>query len=277
MAIFLERPLLLVGCGKMGTALLGGWLDSGILKAGVSIIEPSFRKGENPFEEWDQVSAFDLPAKLSNTFRPEVVVFAVKPQILPEILSDYARFATNDTVFLSIAAGTPIALLESQLGARAAVVRAMPNTPAALRLGISVACPNSHVVTAQITICRALLEAVGEVHVVDNEGLLDAITAVSGSGPAYIFLMIECLAQAGKEIGLPHELAERLALVTVAGSGQLALNGGASPSKLRSDVTSPGGTTEAALAVLMADDSLKALIVRAVKAAANRSRDLATR
>ena len=259
----------------MGAVLLDGWLESGILGAGVSIIEPMLSKSQNPFGEWTQVNGFNLPTDLPDSFRPEVVVFAVKPQILPEILPYYSRFVTKDTLFLSIAAGTPIGVLERGLGAKAAVVRAMPNMPAALRLGISVACSNANVANYHVTICRTLLETVGELHMVDNEDLLDAVTAISGSGPAYIFHMIECLVQAGQEIGLPTELAERLAIVTVSGSGQLALKGDDSPAKLRNDVTSPGGTTEAAIAVLMENDSLKKLVIRAVKAAANRGRELA--
>ena len=275
MTKILERPLLLVGCGKMGAVLLDGWLESGILGAGVSIIEPMLSKSQNPFGEWTQVNGFNLPTDLPDSFRPEVIVFAVKPQILPEILPYYSRFVTKDTLFLSIAAGTPLGVLERGLGAKPAVVRAMPNMPAALRLGISVACSNANVANDHVAICRTLLETVGELHLVDNEDLLDAVTAISGSGPAYIFHMIECLVQAGKEIGLPTELAERLAIVTVSGSGQLALKSDDSPAKLRNDVTSPGGTTEAAIAVLMENDSLKKLVIRAVKAAANRGRKLA--
>jgi len=178
-------------------------------------------------------------------------------------------------VFLSIAAGRPIAYFEDRLGEDAAVVRTMPNTPAAIGRGITVACANRHVNGADRAICGDLLAAVGEVAWVDDEGLLDAVTATSGSGPAYVFLLIECLAAAGGAAGLPSDLAMRLARATVAGAGELAYQSEEAPSELRRNVTSPGGTTAAALSVLMADDGLGRLLTRAVAEATRRSRELA--
>ena len=168
-----------------------------------------------------------------------------------------------------------LASIAAHIGTDAALVRAMPNTPAAVRRGITVACPNAAVTADQRAACHDLLEAVGEVAWVDDEALLDAVTATSGSGPAYVFLLIECLAEAGKEAGLPGELAARLARATVIGSGELARHDEAPAATLRENVTSPGGTTEAALQVLMDDDGLARLMIRAVAAAAARSRELA--
>ncbi len=268
----LTRPLLLAGCGKMGGAMLSGWLDSGICQAGVVVIEPAGAADFAGRPGVDVVANADaLPAGLD----PEVVVFAVKPQQMDEAVAPLARFAGPSTVFLSIAAGTTIAYFAGHLGEGAAIVRAMPNTPAAIGQAISVACPNAAVSPAQRELCRVLLESIGEALLVDDEALIDPVTATSGSGPAYVFLLIECLAEAGVEAGLPRELADRLALVTVAGAGQLARTGSDSPAQLRQNVTSPGGTTEAALEVLMARDGLQPLMTRAVAAATRRSRELA--
>jgi len=256
--------------------MLDGWLDDGIVVGGVAVVDPRFASEHMPHAGHSGVEAYTSTAELPDQFEPEVVVFAIKPQQMAETVPLFARFAHMETVFLSIAAGTPIGLFEQKLGADAAIVRAMPNMPAAIRLGISIACANAEVTSGQLDTCTALLKAVGEVHVIHDEGLLDTVTAVSGSGPAYLFLLIECLAEVAEMMGLPGELAARLALVTVAGSGQLAITSDLPPAQLRHDVTSPAGTTEAALKVLMADDGLQALLRRAVKAATERSRELAS-
>ena len=268
----LTRPLLLIGCGKMGGAMLSGWLESGITGGGVVVLDPM---GAAAFAGRDGVATHTDMAALPADFEPEVVVFAVKPQQMAEAAPFAARYAGPDTVFMSIAAGTTIGFFEGHLGESAAIVRAMPNTPAAIGQGITVACPNGNVSDAQMAICTALLGAIGEVLSVDDEALIDPVTAVSGSGPAYVFLLIECLAEAGVEAGLPRDLADRLALVTVAGAGQLALQGEDAPARLRKNVTSPGGTTQAALEVLMAEDGLQQLMTRAVAAATQRGRELA--
>lgn len=268
----LTRPLLLIGCGKMGGAMLSGWLETGIAGGGVIVLDPM---GATAFEGREGVALYkdldNLPAGLD----PEVVIFAVKPQQMAEAAPFAARYAGAGTVFMSIAAGTPIRFFEDVLGKDAAIVRAMPNTPAAIGQGITVTCPNANVSDVQLAICAALLGAIGEVLGVTDEALIDPVTAVSGSGPAYVFLLIECLAVAGVDAGLPRDLADRLALVTVAGAGQLALRGGDDPAQLRKNVTSPGGTTQAALEVLMADDGLQQLMTRAVAAATKRGRELA--
>jgi len=268
----LQRPLLLIGCGKMGGAMLAGWLDSGIAAAGVAVVEPS---GASEFAGRAGVAIYPSAEALPADLDPEVVVFAVKPQMMDKAAPFAARYTGPGTVFLSIAAGKTIGYFQKHLGAAAAIVRAMPNTPAAIGQGIAVACANDRVSPAQMALCTDLLGAIGEALTVDDEALIDPVTAVSGSGPAYVFLLIECLAEAGVEAGLPRELADRLALVTVAGAGQLALRGEDPPAQLRRNVTSPAGTTQAALDVLMAPDGLQPLMTRAVAAAARRGRELA--
>ena len=195
--------------------------------------------------------------------------------MMDEVLPAYRRFAGGGTLFLSIAAGKTLGFFARHLGAAAAVVRAMPNTPAAIGRGIAVACASRSVARRSARLAERLLGAVGEVGWVEDEALIDAVTAVSGSGPAYVFLLIECLAKAGVAAGLPEALALRLARATVAGSGELARLSPESAARLRESVTSPGGTTRAALDVLMAPDGLEPLLTRAVLAAARRSRELA--
>jgi pyrroline-5-carboxylate reductase len=266
-----DRPLVLIGAGKMGGALLAGWLGGGLAPGAVRVVDPS--------PPADTKALLDKAGIASTAAPPagvtaRLLLLAVKPQVIAGVLPDVRRLIGADTVIVSIAAGTTIATLESGLGA-GAIVRTMPNTPAAVRRGITVACANAHVSAAQRTLCQGLLEAVGEVAWVDDEALLDPVTAVSGSGPAYVFLLIECLAEAGVAAGLPADLAQRLARATVIGSGELARLSAESAAQLRKNVTSPGGTTAAALEVLMADDGVAALMRRAVAAATRRSRELA--
>lgn len=265
--------ILLVGCGKMGGALLRGWLERDVDPAAVIIVDPADESRQLANELG--VSHAASAGSIGQDVEPTVIVFAVKPQITDDVVPAYATYTGSDTVFLSIAAGRPITYFEERLGSRAAIVRTMPNTPAAIGRGISVACANQHVSGEARATCDTLLSAVGEVAWVDDEGLLDAVTATSGSGPAYVFLLIECLAEAGIEAGLPDDLAVQLARATVAGSGELARQSDESPAVLRQNVTSPGGTTEAALKVLMADDGLAPLLTRAVMEATRRSRELA--
>jgi pyrroline-5-carboxylate reductase len=266
-----QGTLLLVGCGTMGSALLRGWRASGAASRFL-VVEPA---GMPP----GLAAAADIawhrePDTLPREVTPEVVVFAVKPQAIDAILPVYRRWVDPVTVFLSIVAGKTLAGLARHLG-RAALVRTMPNLPGAIGRGFTVACANALVTVDQRQLCDALLAAVGESAWVDDEALLDAVTAVSGSGPAYVFLLIEALARAGEREGLPGDLALRLARNTVAGAGALAQLSDESPAQLRESVTSPGGTTQAALDLLMAADGLEGLMVRAVAAAAARSRVLA--
>lgn len=268
----MDQNLLLVGCGKMGGALLGGWLERGIRSDAVTVVEPF---DTEVLQQKFGVTAIENVAALDASYRPDVVAFAVKPQGMGEIVPGYSRFVRPETVFLSIAAGRPIAFFEEHLGGHAAIVRSMPNTPAAVGRGITVACGNTHMSADQRITCQDLLEAVGEVAWVDDENLLDPVTAVSGSGPAYVFLLIETLAEAGVVAGLDPVLAAKLARATVTGSGELAHQSSDPAATLRQNVTSPGGTTAAALDVLMADDGLQEIMTRAVDAATRRSRELA--
>lgn len=274
MTVTVERPLVLVGCGKMGGAMLDGWLKSGITKGGVAIVDP--HSGDKYAAPENNVHAYHNAAELPADLNPQVVILAVKPQMMDQAIADYKHFAGPDCVFISIAAGKTITYFEEKLGGDAAIVRSMPNTPAAIGQGITVCCPNAKVSGKQLDISLALLESVGEAEAVDDESLIDAVTAVSGGGPAYVFLLIECLAKAGVDAGLPEDLSAKLALHTVAGAGQLAINSDEAPAQLRKNVTSPGGTTLEALNVLMRDDDgLQRLMTEAIAAATARSRELA--
>lgn len=269
--------LLLVGCGKMGGAMLQGWLTSGQIDRAV-VVEPeagmplTAEAGAGHPAKVLRCGSLDaVPAR----FSPDAVVFAVKPQIMDAVVPAYAIYARPGTVFLSIAAGKTLGWLEPRLGERAAIVRAMPNTPAAIGRGMTVACPNEQVAPMQIALCEALLRAVGDVAWIEDESLMDAVTAVSGSGPAYVFLLVEALTNAGIAAGLPEPLAGHLARATVTGAGALLDQVPDSAETLRRNVTSPGGTTQAALSVLMGSQGLVPLLEHAVAAATARSRELA--
>jgi pyrroline-5-carboxylate reductase len=270
------RPLILAGGGKMGEALLAGWLGRGVPPAAVRVVEPALER-RRALAQAHGVPTFAGPEGLPAAGpAPGVLLLAVKPQVMEAALPAYAGRLAPDTLVLSIAAGKPIALFERLLAPRrAGVVRAMPNTPAAVGRGATVLCANAAATPAQRALAESLMAAVGEVHWVEDEELIHAVTAVSGSGPAYVFLLIEALAAAGTRAGLPEELAVRLARATVAGAGELAGRSAEDAARLRANVTSPGGTTAAALEVLMAPDGLGALLGRAVAAAARRSRELA--
>jgi len=269
--ISIEGPLLLVGCGKMGGALLTGWLDRGVPPERVVIVEPQAASVEGFIGR----GVRHLPSLGALHDVPEAVLLAVKPQMMDEALAGLERFAAHRSLFVSIAAGKTLDYFGRKLGHAAAVVRTMPNTPAAVGRGMTVMIANDRVSGGQRALAEALMQAAGETAWLDEEGQIDAVTAVSGGGPAYVFLLIECLAEAGREAGLPAELAERLARVTVAGSGELVHRASESPARLRENVTSPGGTTLEALKILMAEDGLQPLMTRAIAAAARRSRELA--
>jgi pyrroline-5-carboxylate reductase len=269
----LAGPLLLVGAGKMGGALLAGWLREGLDPKSVFIRDPS------PSREVAELIArheIATGAAIEPDAPPSVILLAVKPQLIDAVLPGLAPLFGKDSVLLSVAAGRTLANLASLLPKRVAIVRAMPNTPAAVGRGMTVACANDAVSRDQALRCTMLLEGVGEVIWIDDENLMDAVTAVSGSGPAYVFLFAECLADAGIEAGLDPDLAMRLARATIAGAGELLRLSSDSPSKLRENVTSPKGVTAEALAVLMSKGGLKELLDRAVKAAAKRSRELSS-
>ena len=265
----IKHTLVLAGAGKMGGAMLAGWLAQGLDAGKVAVIEP------HPSD--------DIRALLTKGVRlnpppkdigaAATLVVALKPQSFREAGPAIKPFAGPATLVVSIMAGTTIASIEAVCGG--SVVRAMPNTPAAIGRGITVAVAANNVSAAQRAVADALLCATGSVEWVDDEGLMDAVTAVSGSGPAYIFLLAEELARAGVEAGLPPDLATKLARETVAGSGELLRRSELASATLRQNVTSPGGTTAAALEVLMAKDGMQPLLTRAVAAATRRSRELA--
>jgi pyrroline-5-carboxylate reductase len=259
----------LAGAGKMGGAMLTGWLAQGLDPKHVIVIEP------HPSSEISALAAQGVRLNPSPSDAGEVdtLVVAVKPQSFREAGAALKAFTGSSTLVVSIMAGTTIAVLEAVVGG--SVVRAMPNTPAAIGRGITVAVAAKKVSAAQRAIADALLRATGSVEWVDKENLMDAVTAVSGSGPAYVFLLAEELARAGVAAGLPAELAAKLARETVTGSGELLHRSELSPATLRQNVTSPGGTTAAALDVLMGSDGMEKLMTRAVAAATQRSKDLA--
>jgi pyrroline-5-carboxylate reductase len=265
-----SSTLVLVGAGKMGSALLEGWLRLGLAPARLAVVEPQ------PTADIVGLAArgVRLNPALDRLDQPAAVVIAVKPQTAPEVLPRLGALG-GPMLVLSIMAGRRLDFLARSLPANAAIVRAMPNTPAAIGRGITVAVANSHVTAAQRELAHRLLAGTGAVEWVDDEGLLDAVTAVSGSGPAYVFLLAESLAKAGAAAGLPPDLAARLARATVAGSGELLHRTALDAAVLRQNVTSPGGTTAAALAVLMAEKGLEPLMREAVAAATRRSRELA--
>jgi pyrroline-5-carboxylate reductase len=270
----LVGPLLLVGCGKMGSALLRGWLAHGLRAADVFVVEPDAGSREGAREHY-RVSAVAEAKGLPSDLRPRALVFAIKPQSMAAVLPAYRALARSGAVVLSIAAGTAIARFTAAFGERTPVVRAMPNTPAAIGAGVTALYANPNVDVGQKQLCEALMAAVGAVHWIDDEEQMHAITAMSGGGPAYVFLLIETLAKAGIACGLPADLAWPLARATVAGSGALAAHSNEPVEVLRRNVTSPGGTTQAALEVLMAKDGIGALLERAIAAATRRSHELA--
>jgi pyrroline-5-carboxylate reductase len=262
--------VLLVGAGKMGSAMLEGWMALGLEPSHIAVIEPQ------PAPEIAALAARGLRLNpLADTpVAAAAIVIAVKPQNAPEVLPILAPFVGPATVVLSIMAGRTLQFL-GQAFPDAALVRAMPNTPAAIGRGITVAVGNACVAADQHTLVHRLLSAVGAVEWVDDEALMDAVTALSGSGPAYVFLLAEAMARAGIAAGLPPALAAKLARATVAGSGELLHRSPLEAATLRQNVTSPGGTTAAALDVLMSKDGLDPLLTKAIAAATRRSRELA--
>jgi pyrroline-5-carboxylate reductase len=262
-------PIVLAGAGKMGGAMLTGWLARGLDPKKVAVIEPQ------PSAEISALAAkgvrLNPPAR--DIGAAATLVVALKPQMFREAGPALKPFAGSSTLVVSIMAGTTIASIAQVCGG--SVVRAMPNTPAAIGRGITVAVAANGVGAAQRAVADALLRATGAVEWVDDEGLMDAVTAVSGSGPAYVFLLAEELARAGVEAGLPPDLATKLARETVAGSGELLFRSEEASATLRQNVTSPGGTTAAALEVLMGEGGMQSLLTRAVAAATRRSKELA--
>lgn len=260
-----DRGLVLLGCGKMGGAMLEGWLNRGLPRDSVWVVDPA------P-SDWLREQGVRLNEPLPD--RPAVALVAVKPQMMDEALPGLGRLDAG-TLLLSIAAGTPLARFERAFGTEVPIVRAMPNTPAAVGRGITAIVGNAAAAEADLDRAEALLSAVGQVVRLDSEAQMDAVTAVSGSGPAYVFHLIEAMTDAGVAEGLSRDLSLQLATATVAGAGALAEGADDDPTQLRINVTSPKGTTEAALKVLMDEKTgFPDLLRRAVGAAADRSREL---
>lgn len=262
--------LLLIGCGNMGYAMLTGWLAMEDGAPRVSVVEPSEELRQRAADAGATVyaSAADLPDDLA----PDLVVLAVKPQMMAQVLPDYARYF--GACFLSVAAGTTMATLVEGLG-DVGIIRCMPNTPASVGKGVFGIYPNAAVTSDQLDLTRRLLETSGTVLEVGSDEDIDRITAISGSGPAYLFLMIEALSEAGRRIGLPDEVAVAAARGTIFGASDLAEGASEDAAQLRRNVTSPNGTTAAALEVLMDDDRLTRLMTEAAEAAFRRARELA--
>lgn len=264
-----DGPVLLVGAGKMGGALIEGWLKRGIRPEQIAVADPA-----PPFEVARLIAEKRISRDPQKFPAPAAIVLAVKPQAANEALPQLRALVKPHTVVISIMAGRTLASLAAVLPPYAAIVRAMPNLPASIGRGITVAVANARADAVARTVADELLLAVGEVEWVDDEALLDPVTAVSGSGPAYVFLLAEALAQAGEKAGLPPALSAKLARVTVAGSGELLRHSELSAAQLRENVTSKGGTTAAALEVLMGKDGMESLFARAIAAATKRSKAL---
>ena len=270
-----KHHVVLIGCGKMGGAMLEGWIADTNLDAHFSIIEP-FQDHLGWTASHANIALFDSCAASEAASIPPatMIVLAVKPQMMDEAIGHFAHMIDDDTAFLSIAAGITTAWLASRLdpvsGGSATIIRAMPNTPAAIGQGITVLY-SGDATDAKRDLAAQLLMAIGQVVMIDDESLMDAVTAVSGSGPAYVFLLAEVMTKAGIEAGLPDDLATQLAEATVAGAGALIAASDDDPAVLRANVTSKGGTTAAALDVLMADDGMAPLLSRAIAAAKARS------
>ncbi|MBX2804698.1 MAG: pyrroline-5-carboxylate reductase [Hyphomicrobiales bacterium] len=276
---FGKGAILLAGAGRMGSALLKGWIAHGLEPERIFVQDPLISEEMRDYCREYGISTADIQ---STGTPPEVIVLAVKPQVMDAVLPSLARISGPGTVLLSIAAGRTISSIAAHFVQDMAIIRAMPNTPSAIGRGISALYANQTATPDQSRQCEALMTAAGETVWLESETLMDAVTAVSGSGPAYVFLLAECLAAAGEAAGLPKDLAAKLACATVSGAGELLHQSDLSPADLRRNVTSPGGTTAAALGILMAEGgasampSLNDLMTEAVMAAARRSHELAS-
>ncbi|HPF47887.1 MAG: pyrroline-5-carboxylate reductase [Alphaproteobacteria bacterium] len=274
-AITSDNPILLVGCGKMGSAMLSGWLKRKLDGAAIHIVDPNIEHVKAEFKNFDDRQLHNSFETISRKIKPSFIILAVKPQMMDDVMEALKINRVSGDVIVSVAAGRTIRYFEDHISRDQAIIRAMPNTPAAIGRGITVCCANRLVSVDKREVCTLLLQAVGMVEWIEDESLMDAVTALSGSGPAYVFAMVEAMASAGEAIGLDPELSRRLARETVCGSGALLDQSKELASKLRENVTSPGGTTAAALDVLMADDGIFRIMRRAMQDAKARSKELA--
>jgi pyrroline-5-carboxylate reductase len=264
-------PIILFGGGRMGSALLRGWIEAGVSPDRITVVEPDPGPDLLAFRT---AAGFALNGQLLSRPRQSIVL-AVKPQKSSELTANIASIAADDTLIISIMAGKTVGDLRRLCPGIRAVVRAMPNLPAAVGRGMTVACADPNCTREHLEIARQLLGSTGQLEWLDDEALIDAATGLSGSGPAYLFYIADCLAHAGVEAGLPGDLAERLARATVSGAGELLHTSSKSPAELRKDVTSPAGATEAGLKVLMKDELLQTILTGTVEATARRARELA--
>jgi pyrroline-5-carboxylate reductase len=265
---FLDKPLLLMGCGNMGVALAEGWLAQGLSPEHLHIVEPT------PSDRTQALGA-TISAEVPTHIKPRAILLAVKPQLMDAVLPALAPVMRDDVLLLSIAAGTSLAHLARAFDSKGQIIRAMPNTPAAIGAGISAVFAPATVGDTDRTLAEGLLSAAGKVVWLETEDQMAAVTALSGSGPAYVFYLVECLTRAAESLGLKPELAQALALETILGSAKLATQSGEDPAVLRRQVTSPNGTTQAGLDVLMSENGLGKLIHHTLDAAAKRARELA--
>ena len=262
--------VVLVGAGNMGGAMLKGWLANGINPSSVTVLDPS---------PSDQMKSMLIKSRITHTENsggvspPDVLLLAVKPQMMGQVLPSLTELIEEQTVVVSVAAGTTLSTICNALG-DIAVIRVMPNTPSLVLRGMSVGCSNKKTSQKQRNNVHKLMEAIGKIEWVEDEKLIDAVTAVSGSGPAYVFHLAECMAEAGKLAGLSNELAMTLAIETVSGAGELLRQSEDTPATLRKNVTSPNGTTAAALEVLMGEGGMPDLLKKAIMAAKKRSEEL---
>lgn len=262
--------VMLVGAGNMGGAMLKGWIANGMKPENITVLDPApSEKMKNTLLK-SKIWHTESPKGMS---APDVLLLAIKPQMMDEVLPQLGELVAENTVVVSVAAGTTLSTICDALGDVAAI-RVMPNTPSLVLRGMSVGCPNAKTTDEQRSKVHSLMEAVGKIEWVDDEKLIDAVTAVSGSGPAYVFHLAECMAEAGVAAGLPKELAMTMAVQTVSGAGELLSQSEDEPALLRRNVTSPNGTTAAALKVLMDEDGMSQLLERAIMAAKKRSEEL---
>jgi pyrroline-5-carboxylate reductase len=268
----LPQSLVLIGAGKMGGAMLDGWLATGMRPQGITILDPQIAPDTLTTA---RANGIQVNPPLAHVPAANAVVLAVKPQMLDAVAPALRAILKPGVVLVSILAGKTMADIAARIGGSPALVRAMPNLPASVRRGVTAAVAGAGVTEAQKRMADALLKGVGKVEWLTDEGLIDAVTAVSGSGPAYVFHMVEALSVAGMAAGLPAELAERLARATIEGAGEMLFKSDLPPAILRQNVTSPGGTTAAALEVLMAENGLTPLMRRTVAAAKRRAEELA--
>jgi pyrroline-5-carboxylate reductase len=269
----MSKSVLLAGCGNMGFAMLKGWISSGALAPEkISVVEPNEALRARA-QTLGVSAAMDVDG-LKDGHHADVIIMAVKPQVMEKVLPGYQLYASGGATFVSIAAGIGIRTFLDILGDATAVIRCMPNTPAAIGKGMLAYYPNKSVTPEIEEFVRNLLSKSGRVAKVDDEALIDAVTAVSGSGPAYVFHFIECLTEAGVSTGLPREIAAELAMQTVMGAGALAAQSAETPTRLREQVTSPNGTTAAALEVMMGGGRMQKLVSEAVTAAHKRAIEL---